>query len=160
MRCTDFGASDEMMMDVYFTMAANENRVRADYEDRIQRATPTLLKMLRSDNPVPKSDFNMLADRGERMLLTLGVFDKQSMMEQKEHIAMWKEELYMARILAMREAKRKKPKKKKPKKQKSATEKREAEKRKIIKARKKAAKKRKKKKGKGKKGKGKKKKKK
>jgi hypothetical protein len=111
-----FGASDEMMTDMYFDMYANESRMLADYERRITEATPLLLKMLRSENPVPKSDVNMLQDKGEKLLLQLKVFDKQAMNEQKEHIGMWKEELAMARILAMREAKKKKKKVKKPKK--------------------------------------------
>jgi hypothetical protein len=154
-----FGASDEMMTDMYFDMYANESRLLAEYERRIATATPLLLKMLRSENPVAKSDVNMLEDKAEKLLLKLKVFDEQSMREQKEHIAMWKEELAMARILAMREAKVKKKKPKKPKKVKSATEKREADKKKELKRRKKANKK-KKKKGKGKKEGGKKKKKK
>lgn len=141
------GTTQEIESDYYFSLAANESAICKQHELRRNDAITDLLKMLRADNPAPKSDTNVLNDRAEDLLLALKVFDKNGLQQKKEQIAMWKEELAIMRSLALIEAKKPKPKKKKGKKDKKAKKK----------GKKGKGKKGKKGKGKGKKGKGKKK---
>jgi hypothetical protein len=159
-RLVTYGASDEFTADFYVQQASDLAMKNEDHKNNIHDVSSLLLEMLRQDKPSAKADGNVFVEYAEELILTLGITNSQGLVEKKEHILMWKEEMAMLKQAAMKEAKAKKKKKKKGKKVKSKRELRAAA---MAKELKKRAKKKKKKGGKAKggtkkKGKGKKKK--